>query len=201
MQKYLDQSFITRIDFNMNGILSDREIKEANIIDPFHDNRLLAQGLTWGISSYGYDCRMGRNFKIFTNVNTTIVDPKDFDKKCFVDIYDADFCVIPPNSFVLASTIECFNMPKDVLAICVGKSTYCRVGINVLCSPLEPGWKGHVTVELSNCSPLPCKVYSGEGVMQVIFFKGNPCEIDYVTKHGKYMNQVGIVLPFVKEKG
>jgi dCTP deaminase len=181
-------------------ILSDREIKEANIILPFEDNRLKPQGLSYGVSSYGYDARVGRHFKVFTNVHGTIVDPKNFQESAFVDLHDVDFCIIPPNSFALATTIELFHIPRDVLAVCVGKSTYARCGIILNVTPLEPEWHGYVTVEISNTTPLPCKIYSGEGIMQVLFFRGNPCDVSYRDKKGKYQGQIGITLPFVNRK-
>lgn len=180
-------------------ILSDKEIKEANIITPFEDNRLQPQGLSYGVSSYGYDARVGRNFKVFTNVYGTVIDPKNFQETAFVDQFDVDYCVIPPNSFALATTVEVFHIPRDVLAVCVGKSTYARCGIILNVTPLEPEWHGYVTVEISNTTPLPCKIYSGEGIMQVLFFRGNPCEISYRDKKGKYQGQVGITLPFTKK--
>jgi dCTP deaminase len=147
------------------------------------------------VSSYGYDVRVGNEFKVFTNVFNTIVDPKNFDSKSFVDIV-ADQCVIPPNSFALASTIEYFRIPRDVLTICLGKSTYARCGIIVNVTPFEPEWEGHVTIEISNTTPLPAKIYANEGIAQVLFFQSpDVCERSYKDKKGKYQAQRGVTLP------
>lgn len=178
--------------------LADYEIEVEKIVHPFSDNRLTACGLTHGVTSYGYDARVGRDYKVFTDVHGTLVDPKNFNPKCFVDFKDVDYCIIPPNSFALAATMERFVMPKDVLGLCIGKSTYARCGIILNITPLEPAWEGHVTVEISNSTPLPCKIYSGEGIMQVVFFRGKKCKLTYADKKGRYQNQVGITLPFTQ---
>lgn len=193
-------------------ILNDiqiREIGEAGAIFPFERKQVrfsnhpnLQAGLTppgkpvisYGTSSYGYDIRCDRYFKIFTNINTTLIDPKNFDPRAFVD-FQGDFCIIPPHSFALASTVETFKMPRDVLGICLGKSTYARCGIIVNVTPLEPGWEGILTLELSNTTPLPAKIYAGEGIAQLIFLRGNPCETSYADRSGKYQNQVGVATP------
>lgn len=185
------------------AIMSDKWIKEKalkhSMITPFtatqvkevDQNRIIS----YGVSSYGYDARVSNEFKIFTNINTAIVDPKNFDSQSLVD-RESDVCIIPPNSFALARTVEYFKIPKDVLVICVGKSTYARCGIIVNVTPLEPGWEGHVTLEFSNTTPLPAKIYAGEGACQFLFFKGNePCEVSYDDRGGKYMKQKGVTLP------
>ncbi len=151
--------------------------------------------ISYGVSSYGYDARVSDEFKIFTNIESSTVDPKDFCPKGFVD-KKTDICIIPPNSFVLARTVEYFRIPDDVLVVCVGKSTYARCGIIVNVTPLEPGWEGHVTLEFSNTTPLPAKIYANEGACQFLFFKGDqPCETTYADRDGKYMRQTGVTLP------
>jgi dCTP deaminase len=151
--------------------------------------------VSYGTSSYGYDVRCADEFKIFTNVNSTIIDPKNFDEKAFVD-FKGDVCIIPPNSFALARTVEYFRIPKDVITICLGKSTYARCGIIVNVTPFEPGWEGYVTLEFSNTTPLPAKIYANEGCAQVLFFQGDePCETTYADRNGKYQGQVGVVPP------
>jgi dCTP deaminase len=151
--------------------------------------------VSYGVSSYGYDARVDKEFKIFTNVNTTIVDPKNFNSDSLVE-KETDICIIPPNSFVLARTVEYFKIPENVLVICVGKSTYARCGIIVNVTPLEPGWEGHVTLEFSNTTPLPAKIYAGEGACQFLFFEGNEkCSTSYADRGGKYMGQTGVTLP------
>lgn len=151
--------------------------------------------ISYGVSSYGYDARVSDEFKIFTNLNTAIVDPKNFNSESLVD-RKTEVCIIPPNSFALARTVEYFKIPNDVLVICVGKSTYARCGIIVNVTPLEPGWEGHVTLEFSNTTPLPAKIYAGEGACQFLFFKGNEeCLTNYKNRAGKYMGQVGVTLP------
>ncbi len=153
--------------------------------------------ISYGTSSYGYDVRCGREFKIFTNINTAIVDPKNFDANSFVDV-EADVCIIPPNSFALARTIEYFRIPRNVLTICVGKSTYARCGIIVNVTPLEPEWEGHVTLEFSNTTPLPAKIYANEGVAQMLFFTADDvCMVSYKDRQGKYQGQKGVTLPIV----
>ena len=181
------------------AIKSDRWIKrmavEHRMIEPFVDDQVREGVISYGVSSYGYDVRVGSDFKVFTNVYNTVVDPKNFDSKSFVDIR-ADVCIIPPNSFALASTIEYFRIPRDILTICLGKSTYARCGIIVNVTPFEPEWEGHVTIEISNTTPLPAKIYANEGIAQVLFFQGDePCAKSYKDKKGKYQAQRGVTLP------
>jgi len=184
------------------GIKPDHWIKkmslEHNMIEPFVEKQTTDGAISYGVSSYGYDIRVSNEFKVFTDVYNTVVDPKSFDEKSFVTIID-DECIIPPNSFALASTIEKFKIPEDVLVICLGKSTYARCGIIVNVTPLEPGWTGHVTLEFSNTTPLPAKIYANEGVAQFIFLKGNERpEITYADRKGKYMDQENkVTLPKV----
>jgi dCTP deaminase len=181
------------------AIKSDNWIKrlalEQQMIEPFVDEQMRRGVISYGLSSYGYDVRVGDEFKVFTNVFNTVVDPKNFDPKSFVDI-KADVCVIPPNSFALASTIEYFRIPRDVLTICLGKSTYARCGIIVNVTPFEPEWEGHVTIEISNTTPLPAKIYANEGIAQVLFFQSDEvCAVSYKDKKGKYQAQRGVTLP------
>jgi len=181
------------------SILSDRWIRrmatEQAMIEPFVETQKRDGVISYGLSSYGYDARVGSNFKIFTNVDSAVVDPKNFAGNSFVD-RNTDVCIIPPNSFALASTVEYFRIPRDVLVICVGKSTYARCGIIVNVTPLEPEWEGHVTLEFSNTTPLPAKIYANEGACQFLFLQGNePCETSYRDKAGKYMGQRGVTLP------
>ena len=180
------------------SVLSDKWIKKMaleGMITPFEDKQVREGKISYGLSSYGYDARVSNEFKIFTNVNSDIVDPKNFKPSNFLTKKISE-CVIPPNSFVLASTIEYFKIPKDVLVICLGKSTYARCGIIVNVTPLEPGWEGHVTLEFSNTTPLPAKIYANEGVAQFVFLKGNERpEVTYSDRKGKYMGQVGVTLP------
>ncbi len=151
--------------------------------------------VSYGTSSYGYDIRCANEFKIFTNINSTLIDPKNFDEKSFVD-FQGDVCIIPPNSFALARTIEYFRIPRNVLTVCLGKSTYARCGIIVNVTPFEPEWEGHVTLEFSNTTPLPAKIYANEGVAQVLFFEGDEvCEVSYLDRKGKYQGQSGVTLP------
>ena len=172
-----------------------RMAREHKMIEPFVDDQVRQGVISYGVSSYGYDVRVGDEFKVFTNVYNTVVDPKNFDPKSFVDI-KADQCVIPPNSFALASTIEYFRIPRDVLTICLGKSTYARCGIIVNVTPFEPEWEGHVTIEISNTTPLPAKIYANEGIAQVLFFQSDePCARSYKDKKGKYQAQRGVTLP------
>jgi len=169
--------------------------REHNMIDPFVDDQVRQGVISYGVSSYGYDVRVGDDFKVFTNVYNTVVDPKNFDPKSFVDI-KADVCIIPPNSFALASTIEYFRIPRDILTVCLGKSTYARCGIIVNVTPFEPEWEGHVTIEISNTTPLPAKIYANEGVAQMLFFESDEvCETSYRDRGGKYMGQQGVTLP------
>ncbi|MBP6770842.1 MAG: dCTP deaminase [Reyranella sp.] len=181
------------------SILSDRWIRrmaqEKGMIEPFVDAQKREGVISYGLSSYGYDARVGTDFKIFTNVNSSVVDPKNFDQQSFVD-RNTEVCIIPPNSFALARTVEYFRIPRDVLVICVGKSTYARCGIIVNVTPLEPEWEGHVTLEFSNTTPLPAKIYANEGACQFLFLQGNePCEVSYRDKAGKYQGQRGVTLP------
>ena len=182
-------------------VQSDKWIKrmafDHKMIEPFEDKQIRGSSISYGVSSYGYDARVGSEFKIFTNVNTEIVDPKNFKPTSFVTKKGPE-CIIPPNSFVLASTIEYFRIPNDVLVICLGKSTYARCGIIVNVTPLEPSWCGNVTLEFSNTTPLPAKIYANEGACQFIFLKGNEKpEISYAKRKGKYMKQKGVTLPRV----
>ena len=184
------------------AVMSDRWIRqkclESNMIEPFVDGQRKDGVISYGLSSYGYDARVSDEFKIFTDVDSVIVDPKDFSTKSFVD-RKTDICIIPPNSFVLATTIEYFRIPEDVVVICLGKSTYARCGIIVNVTPLEPGWEGHVTLEFSNTTPLPAKVYANEGACQFLFLEGNePCEVSYAARGGKYMGQKGVTLPKIE---
>lgn len=180
-------------------IKSDRWIRrmaqERGMIDPFVESQKREGVISYGLSSYGYDIRVADEYRIFTNVNTTIVDPKHFDARSFVE-YKGDICVIPPNSFALARSVEYFRIPRNILTICVGKSTYARCGIIVNVTPFEPEWEGYVTLEISNTSPLPARVYSQEGICQVVFLEADEvCETSYKDKKGKYQAQRGIVLP------
>ena len=168
---------------------------EHGMIEPFVDSQVRSGVISYGVSSYGYDVRVGDEFKVFTNVYNTVVDPKAFDPRSFVDI-KADVCIIPPNSFALASTIEYFRIPRDILTVCLGKSTYARCGIIVNVTPFEPEWEGHVTIEISNTTPLPAKIYANEGIAQVLFFRGaEPPITSYRDKKGKYQGQTGVTLP------
>ena len=181
------------------SILSDRWIRrmaqEKGMIEPFVDAQKREGVISYGLSSYGYDARVGTDFKIFTNVNSSVVDPKNFDQQSFVD-RNTEVCIIPPNSFALARTVEYFRIPRDVLVICVGKSTYARCGIIVNVTPLEPEWEGFVTLEFSNTTPLPAKVYAGEGCAQVLFFESDEvCKTSYRDRGGKYQGQRGVTLP------
>ena len=181
------------------GIIPDHEIRHlvesCQMIEPFVETQKKAGIISYGLSSYGYDARVAPEFKIFTNVDNAMVDPKQFDGSCFVN-RQTDVCVIPPHGFVLARTVEYFRIPRDVLVICLGKSTYARCGLIVNVTPLEPGWEGHVTLEISNTTPLPAKVYANEGLCQFLFFRGSsPCEVSYADRNGKYMGQRGVTLP------
>lgn len=169
------------------------------MITPFVEKQVSKGVISYGVSSYGYDVRCADEFKIFTNVNSTVLDPKNLDKQSFVD-FKGDVCIVPPNSFVLTRTIETVNMPDDVLAIFMAKSTYARIGIVVGVTPLEPGWSGTVTIEISNTTPLPAMIYANEGIGQLLFFQSNErCQTTYADRNGKYQNQVDITLPFVKK--
>lgn len=190
-------------------ILNDREItrlsREQGMIEPFTDHqvRLAGEGtpderpvISYGLSSFGYDLRVAREFKVFTNVYNSIVDPKRFDPGAFVDV-TGDVCVIPPNSFALARSIEYLRIPEDVVCITLGKSTYARCGIIVNITPAEPGWRGYLTIEISNTTPLPARIYAGEGIAQMLFFRGERPQVTYSSRKGKYQDQQGIVLPKV----
>src|SRR3954467_368338 len=179
------------------GVLPDWLIKRDIRIEPFAEGSLRPGVISFGVSSYGYDVRVGRKFKIFTNARCAVVDPKNFDPASFVDI-EGDDCLIPPNSFALAETVEYLEIPRDILGVCVGKSTYARCGIIVNVTPLEPEWRGRVTIEISNTTPLPAKIYAGEGIAQFLFLKGDAvCRTSYADKKGKYQDQKGLTLPFV----
>ncbi len=170
-------------------------VKEHRMIEPYADRQIREGVISFGVSSYGYDIRVADEFKIFTNVYSKIVDPKEFATESMVD-YKGDVCIIPPNSFALARTIEYFRIPRSVLTVCVGKSTYARCGIIVNVTPFEPEWEGFVTLEISNTTPLPAKIYANEGIAQVLFFEADEeCEVSYADKKGKYQKQVEIVLP------
>ncbi len=176
-----------------------RMVKEQNMIEPFETGQIResenGRVISYGTSSYGYDIRCSDEFKIFTNINSAVVDPKAFDPNSFVDI-KSDVCIIPPNSFALARTVEYFRIPRDVLTICLGKSTYARCGIIVNVTPLEPEWEGHVTLEFSNTTPLPAKIYANEGVAQVLFLGADEiCETSYKDRNGKYQGQTGVTVP------
>ena len=190
------------IGFEKMSIKSDRWIRKMaaqGMIEPFEPNQVRyvdnRKIVSYGTSSYGYDIRCANEFKVFTNINSTIVDPKDFDPASFVDVV-SDVCIIPPNSFALARTVEYFRIPRNVLTICLGKSTYARCGIIVNVTPFEPEWEGYVTWEFSNTTPLPAKIYANEGCAQVLFFEGDEeCETSYRDRGGKYQGQVGVTLP------
>jgi len=173
--------------------------EQEGMIEPFEPGQVRETDkgkiISYGTSSYGYDVRCSRDFKIFTNINSAVVDPKNFDENSFVDVQN-DVCIIPPNSFALASTVEYFRIPRSVLTVCLGKSTYARCGIIVNVTPLEPEWEGHVTLEFSNTTPLPARIYANEGVAQMLFFESDEvCETSYKDRAGKYMGQRGVTLP------
>jgi dCTP deaminase len=183
------------------SIKSDRWIRkqalEHAMIDPFETSQVSSGVISYGVSSYGYDMRVAEEFRIFTNVHSPVVDPKDFDERSFVE-YEGEVCVVPPNSFALARSIEYFRIPRNVLTICVGKSTYARCGIITNVTPFEPEWEGYVTLEISNTTPLPAKIYANEGIAQVLFFEADDddqCETSYADKKGKYQAQRGVTLP------
>jgi len=181
------------------SIKSDKWIKqmarEHQMIVPFEERQVRDGVISYGLSSYGYDIRVANEFKIFTNVNCSIVDPKNFDQQSFVD-FKGDVCLVPPNSFALARTVEYFKIPRNVLTICLGKSSYARCGIILNVTPFEPEWEGFATLEISNTTPLPAKIYANEGIAQVVFFESDePCEVSYADKKGKYQAQRDITLP------
>ncbi len=179
------------------GVLADWQIREQIEIEPLAAGEPRPGKLSYGLTSYGYDVRLDRNFKIFTNVKSQIIDPKNFSPASFVD-HTGDECIIPPNSFFLAATVERVRIPRDVIGLCVGKSTYARCGIIVNVTPLEPEWEGVITLEISNTTPLPAKLYAGEGIAQLLFLKADkPCEKSYADKQGRYQGQTGLTLPSV----
>ncbi len=180
-------------------VMSDRWItkmsREHGMIEPFEDHQVREGVISYGVSSYGYDMRVATEFRIFTNVMNTLIDPKDFDPRSFVAI-EGEVCIVPPNSFALARSVEYFRIPRDIVTICVGKSTYARCGIIINVTPFEPEWEGFVTLEISNSTPLPAKIYANEGIAQVLFFQGNePPAVSYRDKKGKYQGQKGVTLP------
>jgi dCTP deaminase len=181
------------------SIKSDKWIRkqamEKQMIEPFCEKQVKEGVISYGLSSYGYDLRVSNEFKIFTNVNSAIIDPKNFDERSFVSV-EADSIIVPPNSFALARSVEYFKIPRDVLTICVGKSTYARCGIIVNVTPFEPEWEGYVTLEISNTTPLPARIYANEGLCQILFFQSDEvCEVSYGDRKGKYQGQHGITLP------
>jgi dCTP deaminase len=183
------------------SIKSDRWIRrmarEQGMIEPFVDGQVREGAISYGLSSYGYDMRVAPEFRIFTNVLSIIVDPKHFDARSFVE-FNGDVCIVPPNSFALARSVEYFRIPRNVLTICLGKSTYARCGIITNVTPFEPEWEGHVTLEISNTTPLPAKIYANEGICQVLFFEADDddvCQTSYADKKGKYQKQTGVTLP------
>jgi dCTP deaminase len=202
MEAPMAEKFMTEL----RGILPDHEIislARRGMISPFEEGQVkqLSNGVravSYGVSSYGYDARCATEFRVFTNINSTVIDPKHFDERSFQTVDAGDLggcCVIPPNSFALARTVEWFRIPDNVLTICLGKSTYARCGIVVNVTPLEPGWEGNVTLEFSNTTPLPARIYAGEGCAQFIFIAGDPCEVTYAARGGKYQGQRGVTLP------
>ncbi|MBE3577867.1 MAG: dCTP deaminase [Limnochordales bacterium] len=180
------------------GLKSDRWIREQalrGMISPFVDHQVREGVISYGLSSYGYDIRVADEYRIFTNLNSVVVDPKAIRPESMVE-FKGEVCIIPPNSFALARSMEYFRIPENVTGLCVGKSTYARCGIVVNITPLEAGWEGHLTIEISNTTPLPAKIYSGEGIAQILFFEGDePCEVSYAKRKGKYQKQLGITLP------
>lgn len=189
-------SFFPMISPFVDGQISSRERQDP---DPRNFEQVSKDRvISYGMSSYGYDIRASSEFKVFTNINSTVIDPKNFDPKCFVDVDASErgYCIIPPNSFALARTVEYFRIPRNVLTVCLGKSTYARCGVVVNVTPFEPEWEGYVTLEFSNTTPLPAKVYAGEGCAQVLFFESDePCEVSYKDRNGKYQGQSGVTLP------
>ncbi len=174
-----------------------RMVQEHRMIEPFGESQVREGVISYGVSSYGYDMRVGREFRIFTNVHSPVVDPKNFDPLSLVD-HEGDVCIIPPNSFALARSVEYFRIPRSVLTLCVGKSTYARCGIITNVTPFEPEWEGHVTLEISNTTPLPARIYANEGIAQVLFFEADEhdqCEVSYADRKGKYQAQRGVTLP------
>jgi dCTP deaminase len=179
------------------GVLPDWQIERDIKIEPFAEGARRPGVISYGLTSYGYDVRVGRKFKVFTNARCAVVDPKNFDPASFVDI-EGDSCLIPPNSFALAETVEYLEVPRDIICVCIGKSTYARIGIIVNVTPLEPEWRGRITIEISNTTPLPAKVYANEGIAQILFFRADAvCRTSYADRKGKYQDQKGLTLPFV----
>lgn len=195
---------MTNNPHHLPGIMPDHWIRDRAeqdaMITPFVESQKREGMISYGLSSYGYDARLADEFMIFTNVDNAMVDPKNFSSQSFVE-RKTDVCVIPPNSFALARTVEYFKIPSDVLVICLGKSTYARCGLIVNVTPLEPSWEGHVTLEISNTTPLPARVYANEGIAQFLFLKGSsPCEVTYADRSGKYMGQTGVTLPRIDKE-
>lgn len=198
--------FVAKIKIHYMSVLSDTQIKKLSLeqcmISPFEGNSVSRIGdkkiISYGLSSYGYDARLANEFKIFTDVHSSVIDPKDFKDENFVH-KEGDVCIIPPNGFVLGRTIEAFKIPRDCIVICLGKSTYARCGLVVNVTPLEPEWEGHVTLEFSNTTPLPIKIYANEGICQFLFLRSDgECDYSYLDKAGKYHGQTGITLPKMK---
>ncbi len=178
-----------------NDLWIRRMARDKGMIEPFEPAQVRGKSVSYGLSSYGYDIRVAGEFKVFTNVHNLVVDPKSFDERSFVDVEGPE-CIIPPNSFALARTVEYFRIPRDVLVLCVGKSTYARCGIIVNVTPLEPTWEGFLTLEISNTTPLPARIYGNEGIAQLVFFQGDePPEVAYADRKGKYQRQTGVTLP------
>jgi dCTP deaminase len=187
------------------GIKPDHWIRrmanDHKMIEPFVEGSVRNGVISYGVSSYGYDIRVSNEFKVFTNVNSAVVDPKNFVPQSFIDVVADEYCIIPPNSFVLSRTVEYFRIPREVLTICIGKSTYARCGLIVNVTPLEPEWQGYLTLEISNTTPLPAKVYANEGIAQLLFLAGDGiCETSYKDKKGKYQGQVGVTLPRIEAR-
>ncbi|MFK8040211.1 MAG: dCTP deaminase [Rickettsiaceae bacterium] len=186
-------------------VMSDKWLKKMatdyDMINPFVDSQVSKHQenrmISYGLSSYGYDARVSNEFKVFTNINSTIIDPKNFDQSSMIDKV-TNKCIIPPNGFALSRTVEYFKIPENVIVVCLGKSTYARCGIIINVTPLEPGWEGYITLECSNTTSLPVVIHANEGICQLLFFQGNePCAVSYKQRNGKYMNQVGVTLPKV----
>ena len=179
------------------GVLADWQIQKDIVIRPFAEGSVRPGVISYGVTSYGYDVRVGRHFKVFTNAHCAVVDPKHFDPKSFVDM-EGDTCLIPPNSFALAETVEYLEIPRDMICICLGKSTFARCGVIVNVTPLEPEWRGKITIEISNTTPLPARIYANEGIAQILFLRAEAvCRTSYADKKGKYQDQAGLTLPFV----
>ena len=179
------------------GVLADWQIQKEIVIRPFAEGNVRPGVISYGVTSYGYDVRVGRRFKVFTNAHCAVVDPKNFDPRSFVDM-EGDTCLIPPNSFALAETVEYLEIPRNIIAICLGKSTFARCGIIVNVTPLEPEWRGKITIEISNTTPLPARIYANEGIAQILFLRADQvCRTSYADKKGKYQDQQGLTLPFV----